>query len=60
MKITPLKAPFSLKEPLKGVRSTQRQARFCVYTGVPLWVSHIKKPLYLSVFKKLTMQYQKA
>jgi hypothetical protein len=60
MKNTPLKARVLIKEPLKGVRSTQRQARFCVYTGVPLWVSHMKKPLYLSVFKKLTMQYQKA
>lgn len=48
------------KAPIKGVRSTQRQARLCVYTGVPLWVSHMIKPLYLSIFKKQTMQYQKA
>ena len=60
MKNTPLKAPDLMKEPFKEVRSTQRQARFCVYTGVPRWVSHMKKPLYLSVFIKQTMQYQKA
>lgn len=44
------------KAPIKGVRSTLRQARICVCTGVPLWVSHMKKPPYLSVFKRLTIQ----
>jgi hypothetical protein len=50
----------SLNVPIKGVRSTHRQARLCIYTGVPLWVSHMKKPPYWSVFKRPIIQYQKA